>query len=142
MQEEFESKVIEVKRVTRVTEGGKQLSFRAIIVVGDKNGRVGVGVAKGKDVSIAVDKATNQAKQDMIKIPITKNFSIPYEVRTKYGSAVVFLKPAILGKGLMAGGPVRVICELAGIKNIISKIIKGKNKINIARATIKALSSF
>ncbi len=142
MSEEFDSKVIEIKRVTRVTEGGKRMSFRAVLVIGDRNGRVGVGIAKGKDVSAAVNKSTNQAKQAMVKISMTKNLSIPHEIRTKYGSAVVFLKPAILGKGLVAGGPVRVICELSGIKNIVSKIIRGKNKINIARATIKALSSF
>jgi len=142
MTEEFDSKVIEIKRVTRVTEGGKRLSFRAVVVIGDRNSQVGVGVAKGADVSMAINKATHKAKQSLVKISITKNLSIPYEILAKYGSAEVFIKPAILGKGLVAGGPVRIICELAGIKNIISKIIRGKNKINIARATIKALSSF
>ncbi len=136
---DFESKLLEVKRVARVTEGGKRLSFRAVVIVGDKNGQVGVGVAKGADVALAVEKASNDAKKNLIKISLNKNFSIPHEVTAKYGAAIVFLKPAILGKGLVAGGAVRTICELAGIKNIIGKIIRGNNKINTSRATIEAL---
>ncbi len=136
---DFESKLLEVKRVARVTEGGKRLSFRAVVIVGDKNGQVGVGVAKGADVALAVEKASNDAKKNLIKITLNKNFSIPHEVTAKYGAAIVFLKPAILGKGLVAGGAVRTICELAGIKNIIGKIIRGNNKINTSRATIEAL---
>lgn len=139
---EFESRLVEIKRVTRVVAGGKRLSFRAVIVIGDKKSRVGIGVAKGKDVAQAINKATNRAKKTMIKVPIV-NETIPQEIKTKYGAAVVLLKPARVGRGLVAGSIVRVICELAGIKNVVAKIIsKSTNKINNGRATIKALSSF
>ena len=138
---EFESRLVEIKRVTRVVAGGKRLSFRAAIVVGDQKGKVGFGVAKGKDVAQAISKATNRAKKAMIEAPIVDE-TIPQEIKSKYGAAVVLLKPARVGRGLVAGSIVRVICELAGIKNVVAKIIsKSTNKINNGRATIKALSS-
>jgi small subunit ribosomal protein S5 len=136
---EIESKVIEIRRVVRVRAGGKYLRFRALVISGDKAGKVGVGVAKGKDVAEAVEKATRLSKRDMFEVPIL-NETIPHEVYAKYGPAKVLLKPQKKGKGLVAGGVVRVICNLAGIKNISSKILgTTTNKINNAKATIKAL---
>lgn len=136
---EIESKVIEIRRVVRVRGGGKYLRFRAIVISGDKAGKVGVGVAKGKDVAEAVEKATRLSKRDIFEVPIL-NETIPHEVYAKYGPAEVLLKPQKKGKGLIAGGVVRVICKLAGIKNISSKILgTTTSKINNARATIKAL---
>ncbi len=138
-KEEFDSKVLDIARVTRVTAGGKQLRFRAVIVVGNKNGKVGIAVAKGRDVEQAVGKATRRAKRDIIFIPFLKE-TIPYEVMAKSGPARVLLRPQRKGRGLVAGGVVRVICSLAGIKNISSKLLsRSRNKLNIARATIGAL---
>jgi len=139
-QEEFESKLLDLARVTRVTAGGRRFRFRVGMVIGDKKGRVGFGVAKGKDVAQAVEKATGVAKKNLIKVPITEEETILYQVEAKFGAARVMLKPQRKGRGLVAGGTVRVICTLAGIKNVSSKIIgKTGNKINNAKATIEAL---
>lgn len=136
---EFDSKLLDLARVTRVTKGGKQLRFKAVMVIGDKIKRVGVGVAKGLDVQQAVEKATRLAKKNMIEIPIVKE-TIPHEVYAKFGSARVLLRPQRKGRGLVAGGTVRVICTLGGIKNISSKILgRTGNKLNNAMATIDAL---
>lgn len=138
-KDEFQTKLLDLARVTRVTGGGKRMSFRAVVVAGDKKGRVGIGVDKGKDVSQAVDKATRRAKRDLISIVIVDG-TIPHEVMAKSGPAVILLKPQKKGRGLVAGGAVRTICDLAGIKNISSKILSGsKNKLNNARATTEAL---
>lgn len=137
---EYDSKVLDIARVTRVTKGGKRFSFRATVATGDGRGRVGVGVAQGKDVAQSVQKATHQAKRELITVPIRLG-TIPHEVSFKYGSAVVMLKPAALGSGVKAGGPVRAVAKLAGIENITAKLIgRTGNKINIARATIGALT--
>jgi small subunit ribosomal protein S5 len=138
-EKELETEVLEIRRVTRVTAGGKQLRFRAVVVVGNKNGKVGIGVAKGKDVAQAVEKATKSARKKVIEVPIV-NDTIPHEVYAKFGVAKVLLRPQRKGRGLVAGGTVRVICQLAGIKNISSKILGAtRNKLNNAQATIKAL---
>ncbi len=138
-KDDFESKLLDLARVTRVSAGGKRLRFRAVIISGDKKGRIGVGVAKGKDVAQAVEKATRLAKKNLLQIPIVED-TIPHSVEAKSGPALVLLKPQKRGRGLVAGGTVRVICTLAGIKNISSKIIgRTRNKLNNARATIKAL---
>ncbi|PIW75132.1 MAG: 30S ribosomal protein S5, partial [Candidatus Portnoybacteria bacterium CG_4_8_14_3_um_filter_44_10] len=136
---EYEQKLLGVDRVTRVVAGGRRFRFRVVIVLGNRNGRVGTGVAKGQDVSMAVEKAVLQAKKNIVAI-VTKNETIPYEVEAKFGSVRVLLKPAAVGRGIVAGGAVRTICDLAGIKNISAKILtRSKNKLNIAKATIKAL---
>ncbi len=138
-KDEFQTKLLDLARVTRVTGGGKRMSFRAVVVAGDKKGKVGIGVDKGKDVSQAVEKATRRAKKDLVSVVIV-NGTIPHEVEAKYGPAVILLKPQRKGRGLVAGGAVRTICDLAGIKNVSSKILSGsKNKLNNARATIEAL---
>jgi small subunit ribosomal protein S5 len=138
-KDEFQTKLLDLARVTRVTGGGKRMSFRAVVVAGDKKGKVGIGVDKGKDVSQAIEKATRRAKKDLVSVIIV-NETIPHEVKAKYGPAVILLKPQMKGRGLVAGGAVRTICDLAGIKNISSKILSGsKNKLNNARATMEAL---
>jgi len=138
-KDEFQTKLLDLARVTRVTGGGKRMSFRAVVVAGDKKGKVGIGINKGKDVSQAIEKATRQAKKELVSVIIIDG-TIPHEVMAKSGPAVVLLKPQKKGRGLVAGGAVRTICDLAGIKNISSKILSGsKNKLNNARATMEAL---
>lgn len=137
---EFDSKVLQIARVTRVTRGGKRFSFRATVVLGNGKGRVGVGIGKGVDVVKSIEKGTNRAKRELMLIPM-KNGTIPHETQAKYNSAVVILRPATPGTGVKAGGPVRVVAKLAGIENIVGKIVsRTTNKINIARATILALT--
>ena len=138
---EFDQKLLDVARVARVMKGGKRFSFRATMVIGDKKGRVGVGVGKGKDVKIASDKAVVDAKKNMIKVDVSKN-SVPYQISEKLGSAKIILKPASKGSGITAGGPVRAVLSLAGIHDVTSKILGASNKLNNARTTIKALKQF
>jgi small subunit ribosomal protein S5 len=138
-EEEFESKLLDLARVVHVRAGGKKLRFRAIIVIGDRAGKVGLGVAKGLDVAQAVEKATKSAQKNLINVPIVGD-TIPHEVYAKFGPAEVLLRPQRKGRGLVAGGTVRIVCALAGIKNISSKILgRTGNKLNNAQATIKAL---
>lgn len=133
---EYEQKVLDIARVARVTKGGKRFSFRATIAIGDFKGKVGVGIAKGRDVAQAVQKAYNQAKKRMFIVPIV-NGTILHEVSAKYNSAVVLLKPA--RGGIKAGGPVRVVAKLAGLTGLTGKLIeRTNNKVNIAMATIEA----
>ena len=137
---EFEQKLLDVRRTARMVAGGRRFSFRAVIILGNKKGKVGVGVAKGRDVATAVDKAVRQAKKSLITIPITEDATISYGVEAKYSAAKVMLKPAPKGRGVIAGGTVRAICNLAGIENITAKILgRTNNKLNNARATIRAL---
>ena len=138
-KKEFEQKIVDLARVTRVMAGGKRMSFRACVAIGDYKGKVAVGLAKGPDVTIAVSKAVAQAKKDMIVVPLTKENSILHEIRQKEGAAKILFKPAKLGHGVMAGGVVKVILELAGIKNITSKILGTSNKVNNSKCTIEAL---
>ena len=138
-KDDFDSKLLDLARVTRVTAGGRRLRFRAGVVVGDKKGQVGFGVSKGSDVAQAIEKAVRRAKKDLMRVPIVNN-TIAYPVQAKFGAAKVILKPQSEGRGLVAGGTVRVICSLAGIKNISSKKLgRTSNKINNAKATISAL---
>ena len=135
---EFEQKILDLARVTRVTAGGKRMSFRCALVIGDKKGRVGFGVAKGADVQIAIEKAYKQAKKNVITVPLV-NETIPHVVRVKFGAAQVLLKPAPAGTGLKAGGAMRMVLEFAGVPNAVSKILNSSNKINIAKATLEAI---
>lgn len=141
-KKEFEELLLEVRRVTRVNTWGRQLSFRAIILVGNKNGKIGLGVSKGWDVQIAVRKATNEAYKNMKVIPITEWGTIPYETTFKYKAAIIKMLPASTGTGLKAGSALRSVLELAGYTNILSKIMGTNNKLNNALATIMALSTF
>lgn len=134
---EYDQKVLDIARVSRVTKGGKRFSFRATIVIGDGKGKVGVGMAKGKDVAQSVQKAFNQAKKNLVTVLI-KDGTIPCQVEAKYNSAVVLLKPA--RGGVKAGGPVRVVAKLSGITKLTGKLLRRtNNKVNIAMATIAAL---
>lgn len=136
----YDDKLLDLRRVTRVTAGGKRFSFRATVVIGDRKGQVGVGIAKGKDVAQSIQKAKALAEKKLIKVVITNKGAIPHEVWAKYCAASVILKPAKEGHGLVAGGPVRVVCELAGIKNLSAKILgRTPNKLSNARATLEAL---
>lgn len=136
-KEEFEQRVLDVARVTRVMAGGKRMNFRTCVAVGDKKGRIGIGLGKGADVTMAVNKAVNKAQKNMIEVPIV-NETIPHQVYCKVGAAKILLKPAKKGKGVIAGGVVRVILELAGVHNVSSKILGTNNKINNARCAIEA----
>lgn len=140
MPEEFEQKMIDIARVTRVMAGGKRMRFRACVAIGNKKGRVAIGLAKGADVSMAITKAVNEAKKDFIDIPIV-NETIPHEVYKKLGAAKILFKPAKKGRGIIAGGAVRILLELSGIKNITSKILGTGNKVNNVKCTIAALKS-
>lgn len=136
---EFDSKLVDLARVTRVAAGGKHFRFRAVMVVGDGKGRVGIGVAKGLDVAQAIEKGTKAAERKMITVPTVRE-TIPHEVEAHFGASHVLLKPQKVGRGLVAGGVTRIICEKAGIKNVSAKLLsKTHNKLNNALATIKAL---
>ncbi len=137
---EFEHEVLGISRVERMTKGGRRLKFRSLVVSGDKKGRVGVGKAKGRDAQDSIEKALRESQKNIVSVPVTEGGTIPHEIKAKYGAAVVLLKPQIGGKGVVAGGTVRTICFMCGIKNISGKIIgKTRNKLNNAQATIEAL---
>lgn len=136
----FDSKIIDLARVTRVMAGGKRMSFRACVLVGDKKGNIGMGVKKGADVQLAVSKATAYAKKHLINISTVEG-TIPHKVEFKFKGAHVLLKPAKAGTGIIAGGPVRIVMELAGIHNIVAKIKGSSNKVNNLSAVIKALET-
>ena len=135
---EFEEVVINIDRVSRVVKGGRRFRFKALVVVGDGKKRVGIGVSKGGDVQAAVTKATSVAKKNIIQIPIYKA-TIPHDVNSKVGGAKVLLKPASEGTGIIAGGTVRAILNVTGIKNVLSKSLGSTNKVNTAYATLDAL---
>lgn len=137
---EFDQKVLDVRRTTRVVAGGRRFSFRAAVVIGDHNGRVGLGVGKGVDVAAAVEKAVLLGKKEIVYIPLTKTKTIPHAVEGKVSAARVLLKPVREGRGLVAGGPIRVIADLGGIKDLTAKILgRTPNKLNNAQATMAAL---
>jgi len=140
LPEEFEQKMIDIARVTRVMAGGKRMRFRACVAIGNKKGRIAIGLAKGADVTGAVTKAVNKAKKDFIDIPIV-NETIPHEIYQKLGAARILFKPAKKGRGIIAGGAVRILLELSGIKSITSKILGTGNKVNNVKCTIEALKN-
>lgn len=136
---EFDTKIINIRRVTRVASGGRRFSFSVAVVSGDKKGRVGVGLGKAGDTSLAIDKATRDAKKHMIKLNLLPNMSIAHAVDAKYASCVVSIIPA-KGRGVVAGSAVRNVIELAGVKDVCAKLLSSsKNKLNIARGAVAAL---
>lgn len=139
-EKEFDQKTIELARVSRVMAGGKRMRFRACIVIGDRKGRVGAGLAKGADVSLAISKAVSAAKKHLLSVPLFEE-TIPHEIRVKFKAAEVLMKPAPRGTGIIAGGAVRSVLDLAGVPNVVAKILGSRNKINNVQATIQALAS-
>ena len=136
----WEERVVQVRRVTKVVKGGKKLSFRAILVVGDEKGQVGVGIGKASDVIGAVKKAVTDAKKHIITIPLTKFDSIPHPINGLSGAAKIIMRPSAQGSGVIAGGSIRTVLELAGVKNILAKQLGSSNPLNNARATLDGLS--
>lgn len=134
----FDERVINVDRVARVVKGGRRFRFRALVVVGDRKGRLGIGIAKGADVTSAVSKAVDVAKKHMIEI-VSYRGTIPHEVQAKVGGSNILIKPASAGTGLIAGGVVRTILEVGGINNALSKSLGSTNKVNTSYATLEAL---
>lgn len=137
---EFDQKLLDLARVTRVVKGGRRFRFRATLVIGNRKGKVGVGVGKGADVSDAIRKAFDDAKKNLVAIKMSKN-TIAHDINYKSRSAKIILKPAVEGKGIIAGGAIRIVVEFAGIKDVVSKSLGGSNKLSVARATVEALSS-
>lgn len=139
-EKQYDERVVAVDRVARVVKGGRRFRFRALVVVGDGKGKIGVGTAKGADVTAAVSKATDVAKKSLVVIALNKD-TIPHEQQARVGGAKILLKPAAPGTGLIAGGVVRVVLEVAGIRNVLSKSLGSSNKINTAYATVDALKA-
>jgi small subunit ribosomal protein S5 len=138
---EFDSKIIDIRRVARVSKGGRRFSFSVAVIAGDRKGKVGVGTGKAGDTALAVEKATKNAKKNMIKVLTTKSMSIPHDINAKYCSARIMIMPA-KGKGVIGGSALRDILQYAGLNDVNSKILSGsKNKLNIARASIEALKT-
>ena len=137
---DLEEKVIDIKRVTKVVKGGRQFRFSATVVVGNRKGKVGIGVGKAKEMPDAVKKATQAASRNLINVELIDNRTISHEIITKEGAVRVMLKPATEGTGVKAGGPVRDVLELAGVKDVLSKSLGSSTKINMARATLRALA--
>jgi len=138
---EFEQQILDLARVTRVMAGGKRMRFRACVGLGNKAGRVGIGLAKGADVTMAITKAVNQAKKRMIDVPLTNVASIPHEITYRFGASQIKLRPAKVGRGIICGGVVRRIAELAGLQNVTGKILGTNNNVTNAKCTIKALAA-
>jgi len=139
--DKFIERLIKISRVTKVTKGGKKLSFRAVVVIGDENGQVGVGIGKAEDVVNAFKKAKTNGRNNLIRIPITKSLSIPHSVIGDLGACKIIMRPSIEGSGVIAGGAVRTVLEVAGIKNVIAKQLGSDNLLNNARATIVGLQN-
>lgn len=139
-EKQYDERVVAIDRVARVVKGGRRFRFRALVVIGDKKGKVGAGTAKGADVTAAVAKATEVAKKNVVKVHI-EDGTLPHDQTAKVAGAKILLKPAAPGTGLIAGGVVRVVLEVAGVQNVLSKSLGSSNKINLAYATIDALKA-
>lgn len=139
-EKQFDERTLHIDRVARVVKGGRRFRFRALVVIGDKKGQVGIGSAKGADVTLAVNKATDVAKKHLIKVSLYKG-TLPHETQSKVGGAHILIMPASSGTGIIAGGVIRSILEIAGVKNVLSKSLGSSNKTNTAYATIEALKS-
>lgn len=138
-EKNFEEKVIEISRVSRTVKGGKRISFRALVIAGDKVSRAGIGLGKAGDVSVAIKKAASSARKNMVSVSLNKANSIKRETTGVFNSAKVLLRPAPEGTSIISGGVVRSVAELAGVKNMVSKSYGSSNKINLAKATLKGL---
>lgn len=136
---ELEERVVSINRVSKTVKGGRRMSLTALVVVGDGKGKVGLGLGKSQEVPNAIKKGVEDAKKNMFKVPITEDGSVPHEVLGEYGAGKVLIKPAVPGTGVMAGGPVRAIMELAGVKNVITKSLGTSNQMNIVKAAAEGL---
>ena len=136
----YNEKIVQVKRVTKVCKGGKKMTFRAVVIIGDAKRKVGVGVGRADDVNLAIDKAILNGKKNLITLPLTINSSIPHVIGVKYGACSVMLRPAAEGTGVIAGGAMRTVLELGGVRNILGKQLGSDNILNNAKATILALT--
>lgn len=137
----FEEKIVQITRVTKVVKGGKKLTFRAIVVIGDNQRKVGLGIGRADDVNLAIDKAILNGKKNLIEVPLTISLSIPHVIYSQYGACKIMLRPASSGTGVIAGGSIRTVLELAGIKNILAKQFGSNNILNNTKATILALTN-
>jgi small subunit ribosomal protein S5 len=140
LENEFKDQVISIRRTTKVVKGGKNLSFSALVAVGNEDGKIGIGKGKAREVPPAIAKAVEDAKKNMIEVPLKKT-TIPHFIKGVHGGGAVILRPASKGTGVIAGGAVRIIMELAGIKDILSKSIRSNNPFSVARATMNALEN-
>jgi small subunit ribosomal protein S5 len=136
----YEEKIVQIKRVTKVVKGGKKMTFRAVVIIGDKKRRVGVGIGRAEDVNLAIEKAILNGKKNLITVPLTLKYSVPHVINASFGACSIMLRPASLGTGVIAGGSVRTVLELAGIKNILAKQFGSNNILNNAKATVLALT--
>lgn len=139
-EKEFEETVVQINRISKKTKGGNQIRFSALVVVGDRKGKVGVGLSKAADVRSAIGKAVAAAKRKMLTVPL-RGTTVPYSVNEKFSAAKILIKPAPPGSGIIAGGPMRVVLEAAGVKDAVGKILGTKNKISNVYATLKALET-
>ena len=139
-EKQFDERVVHIDRVARVVKGGRRFRFRALVVLGDRKGKIGIGIAKGADVTTAVAKAVEVGKKSLVPITLY-NGTLPHEAEAKVSGARILIKPAAPGTGLIAGGVVRIVLEVAGVKNALSKSLGSSNKINVAYATLEALQS-
>ena len=139
-EKEFEERVVKINRVTKVVKGGRRMKFTALVVVGDKKGRVGFGLGKAKEVPDAIKKATERATKNVIRVSLVDT-TLPHGIVGRYGAAKVVLRPAADGTGVIAGGPVRAVLELAGVNNVLSKCIGSRTPVNLVRATVEGLKS-
>ena len=136
---ELEERVVSINRVSKTVKGGRRMQLTALVVVGDGNGKVGLGMGKSQEVPNAIKKGVEDAKKNMFTVPITEDGSVPHEIMGRYGAGRVLIKPAVPGTGVMAGGPVRAIMELAGVKNVITKSLGTSNAMNIVKAAAEGL---